>query len=332
MADFFSEWWSIWIAIVVGVSIFGCGLLLWTQSKVRVKLGADGKPLAVETTGHVWDGDLCENNNPLPSWWMYLFYITIVFAVAYLVLYPGFGGAQGKLGWSQTGEYEEEMKAGEKQYGPLFNKYLAMDIPAVAKDPQAHTIGERLFLNSCAQCHGSDAQGSKGFPNLTDNDWLYGGEPATIEETIRNGRHGLMPPMGAAVGTDDDVRNVANYVLSLSGSTHDPIKAAFGKPKFMACAACHGADGKGSKVVGAPNLTDKVWLYGGDVNTIMETINKGRGNTMPAHKNILGDAKVHLLASYVWGLSNNAPAASVSAEDVKTIGVLANAAGTNEKK
>lgn len=332
MADFFSEWWSIWIAIVVGVSIFGCGVLLWTQSKVRVQLGADGKPLPAETTGHVWDGDLCENNNPLPSWWMYLFYITIVFSVAYLVLYPGLGGAQGKLGWSQTGEYDREMKEGEKQYGPLFNKYLAMDIPAVAKDAQAQAIGERLFLNSCAQCHGSDAQGSKGFPNLTDKDWLYGGEPATIEETIRNGRHGQMPPMGAAVGSDDDVRNVANYVLSLSDSTHDPIKAALGKPKFMACAACHGADGKGSKIVGAPNLTDKIWLYGGDINTVMETINKGRGNTMPAHKNILGDAKVHLLASYVWGLSNNKSAASVSAEDVKTIGALANATDIAQNK
>jgi len=169
----------------------------------------------------------------------------------------------------------------------------------------APAIGERLFLNTCAQCHGSDAQGNKGFPNLTDKDWLYGGDPATIELTISQGRHGIMPPMGAAVGTDDDVRNVANYVLSLSDSAHDPIKAAFGKPKFAICAACHGPEGKGNQAIGAPNLTDKIWLYGGDIDTIMDGINHGHNNTMPAHKTLLGDAKVHLLAAYVWSLSNS---------------------------
>lgn len=326
MADFFNEGWSIAIAIVVALSILGCGLLLWSQSKVRVKLDQDGKPLPTETTGHVWDGNLCENNNPLPRWWMGLFYLTIVFSIVYLVLYPGMGSVQGALGWSQIGEYKEEVNAGEKQYGPLFNKYLAMDIPAVAQDPQAREIGQRLFLNSCAQCHGSDAHGSKGFPNLTDKDWLYGGEPKLIETSILEGRHGQMPPMGAAVGSDDDVRNVANYVLSLSSSSHDPIKAVLGKPKFMVCAACHGADGKGNQALGAPNLTDKIWLYGGGINTVMETINKGRANQMPAHKGLLGEAKVHLLAAYVWGLSNNpTDGGKITSTDAKTVEILAEA-------
>lgn len=325
MADFFNEGWSIGIAIVVAISILACGLLLWSQSKVRVKLDQDGQPLPAETTGHVWDGNLRENNNPLPRWWMGLFYLTIVFSVVYLVLYPGMGSMQGAFGWSQVREYNEEVDTGEKQYGPLFNKYLAMDIPTVAKDAQAKEIGQRLFLNSCAQCHGSDAYGSKSFPNLTDKDWLYGGDPETIKATILGGRHGQMPPMGAAVGSDEEVRNVANYVLSLSNSTHDPIKAVLGKPKFMVCAACHGADGKGNQALGAPNLTDKIWLYGGGINTVMETINKGRANQMPAHKGLLSEAKIHLLAAYVWGLSNNPSSdGQISASDTSTVGLLAN--------
>lgn len=305
MADFFNEWWSIAIAVVVLLSIVACGLLLWAQSKVKVRIGSDGRPLPVETTGHVWDVDLTEQNNPLPRWWMWLFYLTIIYGIGYLIVYPGLGSNQGRFGWSQAGAYEKEIKEGEQQYGPIFNKYLNMDITEVAKDAQAREIGQRLFLNTCAQCHGSDAQGGKGYPNLADKDWLYGGTPEIIKTTISGGRHGQMPPMGAAVGSDDDVRNVANYVLSLSNSAHNPIKAALGKAKFAACAACHGSDGKGNQTLGAPNLTDKIWLYGGGIDNVMETINKGRNNQMPAHKALLSDAKIHLLAAYVWGLSNN---------------------------
>ena len=232
MADFFSEWWSTAIAVLTGISILACGLLLWSQSKVKVKIGADGKPLPAETTGHVWDESLMEQNNPLPKWWMWLFYLTIIYSVGYLIVYPGMGSYQGTFGWSQEGAYAKEMKDGEKQYGPLFNKYLNTDVKLVAKDPQAIEIGQRLFLNSCAQCHGSDAQGGKGYPNLTDSDWLYGGTPEVIKTTLMEGRHGQMPPMGAAIGSDDDVKNVANYVMSLSGAAHDPIKAAIGKSKF----------------------------------------------------------------------------------------------------
>jgi cytochrome c oxidase cbb3-type subunit 3 len=305
MADFINGWLGILIALVVAISVLGCGVLLLSQSKIKVKVGADGKPLPVETTGHVWDGDLRENNNPLPGWWMNLFYATIIFALVYMLLYGGFGSYKGMLGWSQEDEYNTELKAGDAQYGPLFKKYMAMDIPTVAKDPQALEIGERLFLNTCAQCHGSDAQGGKGYPNLTDKDWLYGGNPETILATLHEGRNGFMPPMGDAVGNADDVQNVANYVLSLSGSAHDAAKAQLGKAKFSACAACHGEDGKGNQAMGAPNLTDNTWLYGGNIASIVEGINKGRKNTMPAYKGVIDEDKLHLLASYVWSLSNN---------------------------
>jgi cytochrome c oxidase cbb3-type subunit 3 len=305
MADFFNEWWSIAIAVITMISIFACGLLLWTQSKVKVKIDAQGKPMPAETTGHVWDEDLTEKNNPLPNWWKWLFYLTIIYSIGYLIVYPGLGSMQGTFGWSQENAYEKEVAKGEAQYGPLFNQYLAMDISDVAKNTQAMEIGQRLFLNSCAQCHGSDAQGGKGYPNLADSDWLYGGSPETIKTTLLEGRHGVMPPMGAAIGSDNDVRNVAHYVMSLSNSAHDPIKAAIGKSKFATCAACHGSNGKGNQALGAPNLTDKTWLYGGGIDMVMETINKGRENQMPAHKAILNDAKIHLLTAYVWSLSNS---------------------------
>ena len=300
MADFINDFWSVYIAILVALSIIGCGVLLWSQSKVQVTVPKDGK---VETTGHVYDG-LEEFNNPMPRWWMWLFYITIVFAIIYLALYPGFGSFAGKLGWHSAGQYQEEVKLAEAEVGPMFEKYKATDLKALAADSKANAMGERLFLTYCAQCHGSDARGNKGFPNLADRDWLYGGEPETIKLSILNGRHGQMPPMGAAVGSEKDIESVAHYVLSLSGSAHDSIKATAGREKFAVCAACHGVDGKGMAAMGAPNLTDKTWLYGGSVATIMETIRLGRNNVMPAFADFLGEAKVHLLAAYVWGLSN----------------------------
>jgi cytochrome c oxidase cbb3-type subunit 3 len=302
MADFTSGFWDYYIALITILGIAGCGILLWTQSTTKVRLGADGKPLA--TTGHVWDEDLTELNTPMPRWWMWLFYLTIVFAAIYLALYPGLGSYAGKLGWKSSTEYKDELKKADAEYGPLFAKFGGRDMKVVAFDPQAHAIGERLFLTYCAQCHGSDARGNKGFPNLTDDDWLYGGTPDAIKQTIMNGRHGQMPSMAAALGSDKDVENVAHYVRSLSGVAADPIKVAFGKPKFGACAACHGIDGHGNQMLGAPNLSDKTWLYGGSAETIMETIRKGRDNTMPAWGDFLGEQKVHVLAAYVWSLSN----------------------------
>ena len=301
MADFTSGFWGIYITVLTIISVFGCAWLLWSQSTIKTAVTKDGQ---VETTGHTWDEGLEELNNPMPRWWMWLFYITIVFGVVYLVLYPGLGSFVGKLGWTSAGEYKDELKVADAEYGPLFEKFQKTDLKLLAADPQARAIGERLFLTYCAQCHGSDARGNKGYPNLTDTDWLYGGDPEVIKATLIKGRNGVMPPMGAAIGSEKEIENVAHYVLSLSGSTADPIKAAFGKEKFGVCAACHGADGKGNQALGAPNLTDKTWLYGGSVTTIMETIRGGRNNVMPAFDEFLGDAKIHLLTAYIWGKSN----------------------------
>jgi cytochrome c oxidase cbb3-type subunit 3 len=256
------------------------------------------------TTGHVWDGDLREMNNPLPRWWAWLFVITIVFALAYLAMYPGLGSYAGKLGWTQVGAFKAEIAAGERETAPLYAKFAAMTPEDIARDPQAQAIGERLFMNNCSQCHGSDARGAKGIPNLTDGDWLYGGTPDKIKESITLGRAGNMPPMGAAVGTGEDVKNLANYVLSLSKSPNDSVRAALGKEKFMACAACHGMDGKGNQALGAPNLTDDVWLHGFGENAITAMVNGGKVNQMPAQADRLNASQIQVLASYVWGLSN----------------------------
>ena len=307
MSDFVSDGWAFYVAIVTLISIGACALLLYRLGRMRVKRTAAGEP--VETTGHVWDGDLTEYNNPLPRWWMWLFYATIVFSLAYLVLYPGLGRFAGTLGWTSSGAYAAEVRDFDAKLAPLYAKYLAMDLKAVAADPEARAMGERLFLNNCAQCHGSDAGGSKGFPNLRDNDWLYGGEPERIRESVRNGRNGVMPAFGPALG-DEGVRNVVAYVRSLSGLPADGVRAQLGKPLFaQTCAACHGADGKGNHDIGAPNLTDRVWLYGSTEAAITETVTKGRGEPsavprMPAHKERLDDGKIQLLAAYVWGLSN----------------------------
>jgi cytochrome c oxidase cbb3-type subunit 3 len=298
VSDFTNDLWSWYVGIVTVVSIAACAVLLWTMSTRRTP----GQK--VETMGHVWDEDLAEYNNPLPNWWRWMFYITIVFGIAYLALYPGLGRFAGAFGWTSQGQYDGEQEKAARDYGPLFAKYAAMELPAVAADPQAREIGQRLFLNYCSQCHASDARGGKGFPNLADGDWLYGGDPATIVATITAGRNGIMPPFGPALGAEG-VRDAANHVLSLSGQSHDAAAAARGKAVFAAnCAVCHGAEGKGNPMMGAPNLTDKTWLYGGSEATIAETIRGGRNNQMPAWGEFLGKEKTHLVASYVWGLSN----------------------------
>jgi cytochrome c oxidase cbb3-type subunit III len=302
MSDFTSNFWAMYVAGITGVSILACALLLWFSGKAKAMTASDN------TTGHVWDGDLREMNNPLPRWWVWLFVITIVFAVIYLVMYPGFGSAPGKLGWTSQGQHKAEVDAGNAQVAPLYAKFTAMKPEDVSKDPQAKAIGERLFMNNCSQCHGSDARGSKGFPNLTDADWLHGGAPDKIAETLLKGRIGQMPPMAAAVGTADDVKNVANYVLSLSGGPHDSVRANLGKEKFAACAACHGADGKGNLALGAPNLTDDIWLHGYGEAAVVAMVNNGKVNQMPAQADKLTEAQIHVLSSYVWGLSNNGAA------------------------
>ena len=296
MSEFSSGFWDLYVALLSLVSIVACAAFLKSQSVQR-------KPGAVETTGHRWDGDLAEYNNPLPRWWSWLFYITIVFSIAYLVLYPGLGSWRGTLGWSQVGQLKEEQAAAEKQFGPLYRRFAAMEVETLAKDPEALAVGQKLFLNNCAQCHASDGAGSRGFPNLTDRDWLWGGDAKTIRTTISEGRTGMMPPFGPALGPEG-VKNVAHYVRSLSGLTTDPLRVAFGRELYQQnCIACHGADGKGNAALGAPNLADKTWLYGSAEATVIETVTGGRTNQMPAHKALLDEARIHLLTAYVLGLS-----------------------------
>lgn len=296
MSDFFNNGWSLFVAITTVVSLIACLALLAVASR--------RKPMAADnSTGHIWDEDLRELNNPLPRWWMILFVLTVVCGGAYLFLYPGLGSNAGSLGWTSQNAYETEQKKAQQAMSAVYAAYVSQPAEVLSKDPAAMGIGERLFINNCAACHGSDARGSKGFPNLTDSDWLYGGAHETIKETITKGRQGAMPPMVAAVGSSEDVSNVANYVLSLSGSPHNSIKAAAGKSKFAACAACHGADGKGTPALGAPNLTDKVWLHGWGEEAIAAMVNNGKTNVMPAHASRLTPEQIHVLGAYVWSLS-----------------------------
>ena len=303
MSDFFNSGWSIFVAAITIVGLVACLILLMIASRRRV-MAADN------TTGHVWDVDLREMNNPLPRWWMWLFVITVVFGAIYLVLYPGLGSFPGTLGWSSTGQYKTEQQRAQEQIAQIFAGFKGRSAAELAKDSAAMGIGERLFGNNCAQCHGSDARGSKGFPNLTDGDWLYGGTPEIIAETITKGRNGVMPPMAAAVGTAEDVKNVANFVLSLSGSPHNSVAAQLGKPKFIVCAACHGPEGKGNQALGAPNLTDKIWLHGWGEAAIVAMINNGKNSVMPAFGERLSAEQIHVLAAYVWSLSQTASVAA----------------------
>lgn len=298
MSDFTSGFWSTYVAWATVASILACLLLLWVTSRKKVEARSDN------TTGHVWDGDLTEMNNPLPMWWVGLFIITIVFGLGYLVAYPGLGSYEGELKWTQKGEYTAEVEKANKELEPLYAQFTARKPEELAGDPNAMAIGERLFMNNCAQCHGSDARGSKGFPNLADADWLHGGGGDKIKESIAKGRAGAMPPMAAAVGGSDDVKNVAHYVLSLSNSPHDSLRAQLGKSKYAACAACHGMDGKGNPALGAPNLTDDIWLHGWGEQAIIAIVNNGKTNQMPAQEEKLTEAQIHVLSGYVWGLSN----------------------------
>lgn len=303
MSEMFSYGWSIFVAVVTTVSLAWCLWLLLVASKRR-EMAKDN------TTGHVWDVDLRELNNPLPRWWFWLFVITVVFGAFYLVLYPGLGAFPGTLGWTSSGQYQTEQRRAQEAMAPLYAKLAATPFEQLAKDPQAMAIGERLFGNNCAGCHGANARGSTGFPNLTDGDWLYGGAPQTIIETITKGRTGTMPPMGEAVGTSDDVRNVAQYVLSLSGAPHDSARAQLGKPKFVVCAACHGPDGKGNPALGAPNLTDNIWLHGFGEAAIVRMVMQGKTSIMPPFEGRLNPEQIHVLAAYVWSLSQETVAAA----------------------
>jgi len=297
MSDFYSEFWTIWIATGTFGGILFLIVLLLRNSTQHLKKGEEA-----ESMGHSWDG-IEELNNPLPLWWLIMFWITIIFSLGYLVVYPGIGTYMGVLK-TNVQEYDAEVLAAKIKYEPLYAKYAAIDIPTLSKNEAAMRTGGRLFANNCAICHGSDARGARGFPNLTDNDWLYGGQPNQIKTTILNGRHGNMPAWESILGKEG-VKNVTSYVLSLSGRKVPADEVSAGKEKFASCAGCHMATGKGMQALGAPNLTDKVWLYGGTRKVIEKTIAHGRKGVMPSFKAHLGENKTHIVAAYVYSLGEH---------------------------
>lgn len=293
-----SSGWSLYVTLIVVLNVVGSAwLLFWARSR-RVDESEEH-----ETLGHSFDG-IEEYDLPLPRWWLWMFVGTIAFTVIYCVLFPGLGNFPGVLGWSQVGQHEAEVQEAADKYGPIYAAYAAKPIPELVSDPRAIGIGQRLFANNCSTCHGVDAKGGVGYPNLTDDDWLFGGAPETIKATILNGRMGFMPPFAPALGGDEGVREVVEYVRSISGQSADATLAEAGKARFgTICVACHGLDGKGNQALGAPNLTDDIWLFGGSAEAIEEGLRKGRSAQMPAHVDILGEQKAHLVAAYVYSLS-----------------------------
>ncbi len=304
MSDFTSNFWNLYVVILTVAGLLFCIWILVVMGKKEEKAKSD--------TTHVWDGDLTELNNPLPSWWRGLFWVLLIFTVGYLLYYPGLGSFKGIGNWTSTGQFDEEMMALEAQTKPLYDRYMAMSIEGLAKDPQAMNTAERVFVNVCARCHGSDARGSIGFKSLRSGAWNWGGDPADIEASITEGRAGVMTPMGEAVGGEPGVKAVVSYVRSLSGLDHDANLVAQGKMLFEEnCTVCHGEDAKGMKEIGAPNLTDNVWDYGSSEQSMMKTVELGHNSdleegafAMPAHKDVLSKGQIHLLTAYVWGLTH----------------------------
>ncbi len=300
-----TSFWSWYVVILTTGTLLALTWLIFATRKGQRSDTTD------QTVGHVYDG-IEEYDNPLPRWWFMLFVGTIIFAVGYLVLYPGMGNWKGILpgydgGWTSTKQYEREITKADDKYGPIFSKYAAMSIEEVAKDEQALKMGGRLFASNCSVCHGSDAKGSHGFPYLTDNDWIWGGDTETIKLTIMKGRNAAMPGWEAALG-NDGIKNVTGYVRSLSGLKNpEGVDLEAGQKSFNTmCVACHGADAKGNPMLGAPNLSDRIWLYGSSFAQVQQTIRHGRNGQMPAQEDFLGNDKVHLLAAYVYSLSHGA--------------------------
>jgi cytochrome c oxidase cbb3-type subunit III len=290
--------WGTFVALLVLINVVGALWLLFATAKRPTQQEED-------TTGHVWDVDLTEYNKPLPRWWLGLFLLTVVFAAGYLVFYPGFGAVAGTLGWTQTGEVKADLAENNRRLEAVFSRFRDSSVEELEHNPEALNFGRNVFVNNCAACHGSDARGAKGYPNLTDNDWLFGGAPDQVLTTILNGRGGVMPPLGAALG-EQGVNEVANYALSLSGGKSDPALAEAGKVRFVTiCAACHGPEGKGNIVMGAPNLTDNIWLYGSTLDDIKASVRDGRSGKMPAWGEILGKDRARLVQAWVLAQSSS---------------------------
>jgi len=289
--------WSIFVIVLIVINVGGCGWLIWWTMHMRTDEQSEGEL----STGHTWDGDLKENNNPLPKWWLNTFYLTIIFTIVYLVLYPGFGNFSGTLGWSQYDQYENEMTASAEKLDDIYAVFREQDLMSLSKDDAALSIGRNVFMNVCAACHGSDARGAKGFPNLTDNDWLYGGSPETVYASIANGRTGIMAPMGAVVG-DEGADAIIEFLRS---DNPDSAPAAAGKQKFMTsgCIGCHGLNAEGNPALGGPNLRDDIWLHGDSNADIKNIIMNGKINEMPAQLDLLGEDRVRLVTAYVLSLS-----------------------------
>jgi cytochrome c oxidase cbb3-type subunit III len=299
--------WNWFIVILTLANIAGALWLLFANATAPAVGGND--------TGHVWDEDLRDANNPLPRWWFWLFVLSTIWGLAYLFLYPGLGDYAGSLGWNQATQYAREVQIATTQQAPRYARFAAMGLPELARDPDALGEARRLFANGCANCHGSDARGAIGFPNLADSDWLYGNTPEDILATITDGRTGVMPAWGMVLG-EDGVNEVVAYVQRLSGQDADVALAGKGAARFAAfCVACHGADGRGMAALGAPNLTDTVWLHGGDAVALRTSIAEGRQNQMPAHAALLGQDRVRLLAAYVLSLRNTEAGGNGRASD-----------------
>jgi len=294
-----TAFWAWFIAAGTIAFVIWCAwLIAWSA-----KQGPQNKE-DEELVGHKWDGDLEEWNKPAPRWWLYLYFITIIWAVGYLIAYPGIGVFEGVLGWSQQGQYEEEVAAAAAKYEPIYERYAGMEFEALAADPDAQKLGRSLFASYCTTCHGSDARGATGYPNLTDNDWLWGNSEAALTATISNGRNGIMTPWAAVLGSDEAVDNMVSYVRSLSGLAEADDAAMSAQPMFaMLCIACHSPDGTGNQLLGAPNLTDDVWLYGSSPEVVRTTISQGRSGEMPAHGEMLGENRTKILAAYIYSLS-----------------------------
>lgn len=295
-----STFWSVWVIAITAITIIGVTWILFATRKIVVK----EKPKEGEApkVGHVYDG-IEEYDNPLPGWWFNLFLGTVIFSIIYLVLYPGMGNFPGVLGWTSEGQWQKQEKRAEQRFESVYADLADQSIEELALNPKAFKIGRRLFGNNCAACHGSDGGGSYGFPNLTDNDWLYGGTPEAIEASITHGRRGAMPGWSTVIG-EDGVNQVTEYLFKIAETDHDASLAGIGEQVYSTyCATCHGVDATGNETLGAPNLRDDVWLYGRSPELIKTTIRSGRQGNMPAQAEQLHESKIRLLSAYVYGLS-----------------------------